>query len=109
MDPQRVVAIREWPTPRTFKDIQIFLGFTNFYRGFIRDYSRIVAPITDLLKGMKNGVKKGPLDWTKEADQAMGELKSRFETGPLLYHFDPDAEVRVETDALGIVIGGIIS
>ena len=51
MDPERVRAIAEWPIPRTYRDIQVFLGFCNFYRRFIYRYSSIAAPLNHLLKG----------------------------------------------------------
>jgi reverse transcriptase-like protein len=51
MDPKRVEAIQGWPPPESIHDIQVFLGFANFYRRFIRNYSRLTAPITALLKG----------------------------------------------------------
>ena len=109
MDQARVQAVQEWPTPNTHHDIQVFLGFTNFYRGFIRDYSKITAPITELLKGMQNGRKTGPLDWTVKATRAFDQLKLRFQEAPLLRHFDPEQELRLETDASGTGIGGVLS
>jgi hypothetical protein len=60
MDPSRVEAITKWPTPSSFKDVQIFLRFTNFYRRFINSYSKIIALIIDLLKGSVQGKKPGP-------------------------------------------------
>jgi len=41
MDPVKLKAIQDWPLPRTVKDIQKFLGFCNFYRRFVKDYSHI--------------------------------------------------------------------
>jgi hypothetical protein len=51
MDPERVRAIQEWPTPRTFRDVQVFLGFANFYRRFVWGYSQIARPLNQLLGG----------------------------------------------------------
>ena len=48
MDPGKVSAMIEWLEPRKVKDIQSFLGFTNFYRRFISDYSKITVPLTCL-------------------------------------------------------------
>jgi hypothetical protein len=42
MDPIRVQAIEEWPEPESYRDIQVFLGFANFYYYFIYNYSRLV-------------------------------------------------------------------
>lgn len=51
MDPSRVSTIEEWPVPKSFCDIQVFLEFANFYRRFIWEFSRIVGGITGMLKG----------------------------------------------------------
>jgi hypothetical protein len=109
MDPSRVSAIQEWPVPKSFRDIQVFLGFANFYRGFIYRYSAVAAPITDLLVGMKAGKKTGPFEWTARADAAFRALKVCFAEEPLLAHYDPDRRSRVETDASGGAIGGVLT
>ena len=50
MDPERIRTIAEWPVPESVLDVQVFLGFANFYRRFIDGYSRVVLPITSLLR-----------------------------------------------------------
>ena len=50
MDPVKLKAIQEWPLPRTIKDIQKFLGFCNFYRQFVKDYSHIARPLFNLTR-----------------------------------------------------------
>ena len=50
MDPAKVAAIREWPTPTKKRDLQSFIGFCNFYRHFIEDFSKIARPLHDLTK-----------------------------------------------------------
>ena len=50
MDPTKLDGIRNWPTLAKVKDIHSFLGFTNFYRKFIGDYSNIAHPLLDLTK-----------------------------------------------------------
>ena len=109
MDPRRVDTIRDWPVPQSFKDIQIFLGFANFYRRFIYEYSRITLPLTNMLKGMEKGVKKGPFHWGEDAAQAFNRLRAAFEEAPVLVHFDPQLRTRVETDASAYALAGIIS
>ena len=44
--PSKVNTVLEWPEPQKVKDIQSFLGFVNFYRQFISDYSKIMVPLT---------------------------------------------------------------
>lgn len=51
IDASRVTAILEWKQPESIKDIQVFLGFANFYRRFIYAYSRVAKGMTDLLRG----------------------------------------------------------
>src|SRR5580692_3178868 len=55
MDPKRVEAVTQWPQPTSIHDIQIFLGFVNFYRRFIERYSHITRPLTKLLKTSSKG------------------------------------------------------
>ena len=50
MDPTKVKTVVEWQTPRSLRDVQCFLGFTNFYRKFIQDYSKLILPLTQLTK-----------------------------------------------------------
>ena len=48
MDPVKTQALTSWPTPKKLKELQSFLGFCNFYRRFIKDYSKIAKPLNQL-------------------------------------------------------------
>lgn len=109
MEKSRVTAILEWPVPKSVRDILVFLGFCNFYRGFIYQYSKIVAAITDLTQGMVKGHAPRPFRWTADAEQAFRTLKTCFTTAPILMFFDPDRASRVETDASIHAVSGLIS
>ena len=109
MDRRRVEAIDTWKEPGTYREIQVFLGFANFYRRFIHQYSKKAAPMTDLLKGMKNGRKSGKFEWPEQAARAFRELREVFTKGPLFRHFDPNQPIRVETDASGFAVAGILT
>jgi hypothetical protein len=50
MDPTKVEAVRNWPVPKTLRDVRGFIGFANFYRRFIKDFSKIARPLHDLTK-----------------------------------------------------------
>ncbi len=50
MEEKRIEAVRNWLEPQSVRDIQVFLGFANFYRRFIRNFSRIAAPLTSMLR-----------------------------------------------------------
>ena len=109
MDPRKVQTILEWPIPESYRDIQVFLGFANFYRRFISHYSKVVKEITDLLIGMKKGKKTGPFIWSAGAEHAFNKLKELFTTAPILQHYDPNRRTRVETDASGFALSGVLS
>jgi hypothetical protein len=63
MDPKKIQTIMEWKKPKTVRDVQCFLGFANFYRLFIEDYLKIVAPLICLTC-------KDKLEWSEGANQA---------------------------------------
>ena len=50
MDPEKVQTVRDWRSPSCLTDVQAFIGFSNFYRRFIRDFSKIVAPMVALTR-----------------------------------------------------------
>jgi transposase InsO family protein len=103
MDPGKVKAILEWQTPTSVKGVRSFLGFANFYRRFIRNFSDLVRPLTDLtLKGAR-------FLWTTEHTTRFEQLKRMFATAPILMQFDPDRETVFEADASNWATGGLIS
>lgn len=102
MDPDKVKAILEWEAPTSVKGVRSFLGFANFYRTFIRDYSGITLPLTQLTH------KDRQWQWGEAADQAFTKLKTMFITGPTLLQFDADRETILETDSSGWAVGGVL-
>ncbi|KAK3539355.1 hypothetical protein QTP70_003840 [Hemibagrus guttatus] len=104
MDVTKVQAVTEWSSPSTVKELQHFLGFDNFYRWFICNYSSVAGPLTSLLKG-----KPWRLAWTDQAQAAFQQLKECFTTTPILCHPDPDLSFVVEVDASSSGIGAVLS
>ncbi len=104
MDERKVKAVLEWPKPQTVKELQRFLGFANFCRRFIRDFSKIAAPLTAMTKHHS-----ARLSWSSESHQALEELKTRFTSAPILRHPDPEKEFIVEVDASNTGVGTILS
>src|SRR5256714_2240449 len=109
MESSCMKMILKWPVPCTCREIQVFLGFTNFYRRFIANYSKIANPLIALLKGSKNGKKTGPYILTKEAKEAFRKLKAAFAMAPVLQHFDLEKPIRIEADASGFAVAAILS
>lgn len=103
MDPSKVSTILDWETPRNVHDVRAFLGFSNFYRRFIKDYSRLVSPMVKLTR------KNQPFTWDSDCEHSFALLKNAFTTAPILHHFDPEKEILVETDASDFVSAGIMS
>lgn len=104
MEPGKVDAVANWAEPKTVKELQRFLGFANFYRRFIKNYSLLSAPLTSLLKGGRR-----VLHWTSEAQQAFDHLKRMFVTAPILKHPNPSLPFVVEVDAADMGIGAVLS
>jgi hypothetical protein len=50
VDPKKIIAVQDWRPPKTVRDIQSFLGFANYYGGFVKDYAKIATPMTRLIK-----------------------------------------------------------
>src|SRR5207237_4771073 len=94
MSERNVSSIKEWKAPQSVQEVQIFIGFANLYRRFIRNFSGICAPITETLKGDPKGFK-----WGSTQDNAFQELKTRFTTTSILIQFNPLSYTDVHTHA----------
>ena len=103
MDNEKIRVIQEWPEPRKVKDIQSFLGFTNFYRRFITNYLAITVPLTRLT------CKGTPWVFSDKCQKSFETLKKAFTTAPILAHWLPDAPLIIETDASDYALGAILS
>ena len=103
MDLERISIIAEWPVPESVLDIQVFLGFSNFYHRLIEGYSRVVVPITRLLRKGKSFL------WSAQAQASFDKLKSLFTSAPILHHFDPELPVTLHADSSGFAVSGIVS
>ena len=50
MEEDRIQAVKNWPKLKSLREIQVFLGFANFYRRFIKGSSRLAAPLTEMIR-----------------------------------------------------------
>ncbi|SOV09386.1 uncharacterized protein UDID_18575 [Ustilago sp. UG-2017a] len=106
MDPSKTEVITNWPVPKSVHDVQVFLGFCNFYRKFIPQYSRTAYPLTQLLR---KEAQSAPFAWHNDAQQAFEQLRSAFGTDTILRHFDPTWPIIVETDASDFAVAAVLS
>lgn len=95
----KVKAIREWPTPTSVEDIRCFLGTIGYYRKFIKNFSKIAAPLNDLLK------KESHFEWSSRHQHAFTSLIEAIVTAPTLILPDPKLPYVVTADACGYGIG----
>ncbi|SOV04978.1 uncharacterized protein UDID_17813 [Ustilago sp. UG-2017a] len=106
MDPSKTEVITNWPVPKSVHDVQVFLGFCNFYRKFIPQYSRTAYPLTQLLR---KEAQSAPFAWHNDAQHAFEQLHSAFGTDTILHHFDPTRPIIVETDASDFAVAAVLS
>lgn len=102
-DPKKVEAVRKFPRPRSYKNIQQFLGLAGYYRRFIGNFSTIAKPLTFLLK------KGEKFRWTEAQEEAFNKLKDTLCSQPLLQYPDFTKDFIVSTDASHYGIGGVLS
>ena len=103
MDPAKVDAIKQWDSPTCVREVRSFIGFCNFYRQFIRDFSKIAGPLNTLTK------KDVKFEWNEQCDRAFEGLKQRVCKAPILMHFDPSKQCHLETDSSDYVSAGVLS
>ena len=103
MQEEKVSGVLEWPRSKMVKNIQKFLGLANYYRQFMKDFSRIAKPLHRLVR------KNEKWNWEGKQEKVFEELKQVFITQPVLVVLDLDKEMRVEADALEYATGGVLS
>jgi len=68
----------QWPRPSNFIKVKSFLGLTRYYARFVKDFSKVASPLTNLLK------KVVKFKWTNKSEEAFQELKNRLTSAPIL-------------------------
>ena len=102
LDPKKIKAIQDWVIPLIQKGVRSFLGLANYYRKFIKNFSKITGPLSDLL------VKEGTvLKWTEACDDAFNEFKKHLSTAGVLKYPEFDKAFEVHTNASDFAIRGV--
>jgi len=102
MDPIKVKGITDWPVPTTLRELCSFLGFGNYYKDFIANYSAIARPLHELTK------KSRVWSWQDTEQIAFDTLKEKFTSYPVLQSPDPDKQYIVDTDASAVAVGATV-
>ena len=103
MDPAKIAGVAEWPIPTTKKEVQSFLGFTNFYRRFIEGFSHHARPLFNLTKN------DTIFRWSSEEQSAFDILKEKITSSPILVLPDNSKPFRIEADSSDFATGAVLS
>ena len=102
-DPDKVAAVRQWPTPTCVRDVRSFLGLASYYRRYIKDFGSIAYPLNRLTD------KNKAFCWNKECEEAFARLKRCLVTAPILAYPAELGQFYLDTDASGYGIGAVLS
>ncbi|GBG71858.1 hypothetical protein CBR_g10796 [Chara braunii] len=99
----KVASIRDWPRPRTVTEVRSFLGMCGYYRNFVKNYSTVASPLTDLTR------LDTPWDWSDECEGAFKRLKHALMNHEVLMVPDPQKPFIVTIDASQYDIGAVLA
>jgi transposase InsO family protein len=104
VDTEKINVLEKIKVPRSKRDVRSFLGFVGFYKSFIKDYSEIASPLTDLLK------KDSPdlIPWSSETQRAFETLKRSLQEAPVLISPDFSKEMYVLCDSSQVACGAAL-
>ena len=102
-DPDKIKAVKEWPTPRTAKHVRSFLGLCSYYRRFVKDFAQIARPLHKLCE------KGSTFSWSKDAEDSFQSLKESLTTAPVLAYPQLGQQFVLDTDASEHSVGGVLS
>ena len=103
MEEDKVAGVLNWPVPKTVRDVRKFLGLANYYRRFVKDFTKLAWPLNNLTR------KEEKWKWGDEQQETFEQLKQVFTSRPLLVAPDINKEFRVEADASNFATGGVLS
>lgn len=103
VDPTKVKAMLDLPTPTSVSEVRRIIGIFSWYRRFLPDFSSILAPITSLLK------KNSKFVWNDNCANAFRKIKELLVKAPVLTCPDYSKPFVVQTDASGYGIGGVLT
>ena len=103
IDPIKVQGIRDYQVPKNAKGVRRFLGMASYYRKFIKDFSKICAPLTNLTKKYSKFV------WSDLENEAFNKIKELLSTSPILIHPDFNVPFKLHTDVSDLAIGAFLT
>ena len=111
-DPDKLSCVRDWPVPKSIKEVQSFLGFAGYFRRFIKNFSRIARPLHECTGGQTkkkiSPQRKPKFQWTPEQEEAFNKLKECLTSTPVLAFADFKKPFILHTDASLDGLGAVL-
>lgn len=102
-DPDKIKAIKDWPTPKDKRQLRSFLGLATYYRRFVKGFAQIAKCLHQLTE------KHRPYKWDEQCQNAFDTLKAKLIEAPMLEYPRPGVTFTIDTDASNIGIGAVLS
>ena len=101
-DPKKIETVQNWKKPHNVNRVRKILGFVNYYRRFIKDYSKVARPLYDLLSGDNAKRRTNQVEWSVAAEEAFQTLKYKCTSAPILGYADFSLPFELHIDASGV-------
>ena len=102
-DPKKIEKVANWPTPRSKKEVQQFLGLANYYRRFVENFANIAKPLHRLTE------KATKFEWSTDCQAAFEHLRQKLVSAPILAFPNLEKPFILDTDASDVGIGAVLS
>ena len=108
-DPEKIEKVKNWPTPANADELRSFLAFAGYYRRFIKDFSKMARPLSDLLPPTSTKKKNMPeWKWTENEEIVFNKLKAVLCSPPILAYPDFKQPFELHTDASIKALGAVL-
>jgi len=101
--PDKIKAVRNYPTPKNVKDVGAYLVLASFYRRLIQDFAAVAKPLTEITK------KDGPFIWGQSPQKAFESIRYKLCTAPVLAYPNFDLPFILTTDAPKVAVAAVLS
>lgn len=102
-NPEKISAVRDWPTPTSVTEMRSFIGIASYYRRFIENFSNVAYPLTRLTQ------KDRKFEWSEDCEKAFNSLKHLLTTAPILSYPSTNDMFILDTDASAYRVGAVLS
>ncbi len=105
VDPRKISAIKDWPRPRTVRDVRSFVGLASYYRRYVKGFASLAAPLT----GLMSNKMRGEIPWGPAQVRSFQALKDALTSAPVLWVPEPAGDFVLHSDASDVGLGAVLS